>query len=126
MRWSGELKRRRKKLSRKVSIRFGKEDMEIIKRLETEKGWDRSRAVRHVIRLVGAILEQGRLEDIEEILEDEIEIPEKCPECNAKLFVRANLNEHIGDAKDELWECANHHLFQIIYRPVAFRKLVKA
>ena len=108
---------------RQVSIRFGKEDLQIIKELMEKKGWDRSRAIRHIIRLIGVILQRGKLSDIEEILEEELEIPDKCPECGGEFTVRAPFYRNIEGTSDELWQCKNRHLFRVAFRPIAFERL---
>ena len=110
-------------MSRQVSIRFGREDLAIIKRLEDEKGWDRSKAVRHVVRLIGTLLQQGKI-DIEgtpiEVID---EIPDNCPICQADLGLRAPLQKYPPDQYDELYECEKNHVFRAVYTLVNLEEL---
>jgi len=55
-----------------------------------------------------------------------INLPDVCPECGETLIVRGELNQHEDGSYDEVWECANHHLFRAIYVPVKFVMLKEA
>jgi len=104
-------------VSRRVSITLGEEDLKIIKNLQEKEGWSRSRAIQHIVRLIGSILQQGII-DIEGEVSEISEIPDKCPKCDAKLLQRAPLYDY-----NEIYECENNHLFRAIYTVTAFREL---
>ena len=105
---------------------MGKEDLQIIKQLMDKKRWDRSRAVRHVIRLIGVILQRGELSNIEEILEEEeLQIPDKCTQCGSDFIIKGQVEKYLAGSYYELWECENYHVFRIVYRPVSFVQLLE-
>lgn len=54
------VKKPRKGLCRKVHIRLSEEDVGYINFLMKKKGWDRSKAIRHMVREVGKALMEGR------------------------------------------------------------------
>lgn len=54
------MKKQKKGLCRRVHIRLSEEDVGYVNYLMREKGWDRSKAVRHMVREVGKALVEGR------------------------------------------------------------------
>lgn len=54
------MKKQKKGLCRRVHIRLSEEDVGYVDYLMEEKGWDRSKAIRHMVREVGKALIEGR------------------------------------------------------------------
>gem|GEM_PF-4214409 len=52
---------KKKGLTTSVHIRFSDQDIEYIRYLEETKGWDRSKAIRYMVRAVGKTLETGEI-----------------------------------------------------------------
>ena len=55
---------KKKGLTTSVHIRFSGQDIEYIRHLEETKGWDRSKAIRYMVRAVGKTLETGEITDM--------------------------------------------------------------
>ena len=109
---------------RQISIRLGREDRRIVRKLMKEKGWDRSRAIRHVIRIIGTLLVQGKIDyEGEEIVQIPM-VPDRCPDpdCKSTIRPRSEINSYEDDY-DQLWICEKGHIFQAIYRVTTFREL---
>ena len=107
---------------RHISIRLGREDLRIVQKVMKEKSWDRSRAIRHVIRLIGTLLVQGKIDyEGEDVVQIPM-VPDRCPDCKSPIRPRSEINPYEDDY-DQLWICKNGHLFQAIYRVTIFREL---
>ena len=117
-------------LSGQVNIRMTKGDIKILERLMKEKGWDRSKAARYIIRLYGKYLSSPRArvlsfeEILEEVVPEELKLPKECPKCGTELVIRSGPTAYKENTYHQIWECCGcFTLYQALYKPISFIEL---
>ena len=116
-------------LSGQVNIRMTKGDIKILERLMKEKGWDKSKAARYIIRLYGKYLSSPRArvmsfeEILEEVVPEELKLPKECLKCGGELL-RSGPHAYKENTYHEIVECLGcFTLYQALYKPISFTEL---